>query len=55
MTRIWARVRRFFRIGGDEEPALVRYVPPRPLLSGTVALPIPDEPGDVDARGPYAD
>jgi hypothetical protein len=55
VTRIWRRVKRLFRIGGDDEPALVRNVPPRPLLSGAVALPIPDERDDVDARGPYAD
>jgi hypothetical protein len=55
MTRIWRRVKRFLRIGGDDEPALVRNVPPRPLLFGAVALPIPDEPDDVDARGRYAD
>ena len=51
MTRIWRRVKRFFRIGGDDEPALIRNVPPQPLLSGAVALPMPDEPNDVDARG----
>jgi hypothetical protein len=55
MTRIWRRVKRFLRIGGDDEPALVRNVPPGPLLSGAVALPIPDEPDDVDARGRHAD
>jgi hypothetical protein len=55
MTRIWRRAKRFLRIGGDDEPALVRNVPTRPLLSGAVALPIPDEPDDVDARGRYAD
>jgi hypothetical protein len=51
MTRLWTRIKRFFRIGGDNEPALVRNVPPRPVLSGAVALPIPREPDDVDARG----
>jgi len=55
MTRIWARIKRFFRIGGDGEPASVRNVPPRPLLSGAVALPIPHEPDDVDAHGHEAD
>lgn len=55
MTRVWKRIKRFFRIGGDDEPALVRNAPPRPLLSGAVALPIPDEPNDVDARGREAD
>jgi hypothetical protein len=55
MTRIWTRIKRFFRIGGDAEPALVRNVSPRPVLSGAVALPIPREPDDVDARGQQAD
>ena len=55
MTGIWTRIKRFFRIGGDGEPALVRNVPPRPVLSGAVALPIPHEPDDVDARGYQAD
>jgi hypothetical protein len=50
MTRIWTRIKQFFRVGGDEDPALVRNRPRRPLLSGAVALPIPDEPDDVDAR-----
>jgi hypothetical protein len=40
MTRIWERIKRLFRIGGDGEPAPVRNVPPQPLLSGAVALPI---------------
>ena len=55
MTRIWTRIKRFFRIGGDGEPALVRNAPPRPVLSGAVALPIPREPDDVDARGSQTD
>ena len=55
MTGIWTRIKRFFRIGGDAEPALVRNVPPRPVLSGAVALPIPHEPDDIDARGGQAD
>jgi hypothetical protein len=55
MTRIWTRIKRLFRIGGDGEPALVRNVPSRPVLSGAVALPIPHEPDDVDARGYQAD
>jgi hypothetical protein len=55
MARIWTRIERFLRIGGDGEPALVRNVPPRPVLSGAVALPIPQEPDDVDARGRQAD
>jgi hypothetical protein len=55
MTRMWRRIKRLFRIGGDDEPALVRNVPPQPLLSGAVALPLPHEPDDVDARGRHAD
>jgi hypothetical protein len=55
VTGFWKRIKRLFRIGGDGEPALVRNVPPQPLLSGAVALPIPDEPDDVDARGRQAD
>ena len=55
MTRLWTRIKRLFRIGGDNEPALVRNVPPRPVLSGAVALPIPRERDDVDARGHQAD
>jgi hypothetical protein len=50
MARPWRRIKQFFRIGGDDEPALVRTRPRRPLLSGAVALPRPDEPDDVDAR-----
>ena len=55
MTGIWTRIKRFFRIGGDAEPALVRNAPPRPVLSGAVALPIPQEPDDIDAHGRQAD
>jgi hypothetical protein len=55
MTWVWRGIKRFFRIGGDGEPALVRNVPPQPVLSGAVALPIPREPDDVDARGRRAD
>jgi len=50
VTHIWTRIKQFFRIGGDGEPAFVRNRPRRPLLSGAVALPTPDEPDDVDAR-----
>lgn len=50
MTRIWTRIKRFLRIGGDDEPALVRNSPRRPLLTGSVALPIPNEPDDIDAQ-----
>ncbi|HEU0336116.1 MAG TPA: hypothetical protein VFR43_06150 [Gaiellaceae bacterium] len=36
----------------DEEPALVPVGPPRrPLRGGAVALELPEEPRDVDARG----
>jgi len=35
----------------DEEYALVRLHPRRPLGSGSVALELPVEPRDVDARG----
>ena len=55
MTRMGTRIKRLLRIGGDGEPALVRNVPPRPVLSGAVALPIPREPDDVDARGHQSD
>ncbi|MBA2296010.1 MAG: hypothetical protein H0W16_12860 [Actinobacteria bacterium] len=35
----------------DEEPALVPTGPPRrPLMSDAVALELPEEPDDVDAR-----
>ena len=51
MTRVWTRIKHFLRIGGDGEPALVRTRPRLPLLSGSVALAIPSEPDDVDARG----
>ena len=49
MIRMWTRIKQFLRIGGDGEPALVRNRPRRPLLSGAVALPIPDDPDDIDA------
>jgi hypothetical protein len=55
MTLVWKRIKQFLRIGGDDEPALVRNVPPQPLLSGAVALPVPQEPDDVDARGRHTD
>jgi hypothetical protein len=35
----------------DEEYALIRVNPRRPLGSGSVALELPVEPRDVDARG----
>jgi hypothetical protein len=38
----------------DEEPALVPSGSPRrPLGGGAVALELPEEPDDVDARGRY--
>jgi hypothetical protein len=55
VRRAWARIKRFLGIGGDDEPALVRNEPRLPLLSGAVALPIPEPPGDVDARGREAE
>jgi hypothetical protein len=55
MTRVWTRIKQFFRIGGDGEPALVRNRPRRPLLSGSVALAIPGEPDDVDVRAHEVD
>jgi hypothetical protein len=55
MTRAWTRIKRFFRIGGDGEQALVRNRPRQPLLSGSVALAIPRESDDVDARGHEVD
>jgi hypothetical protein len=51
MTRVWTRIKQLFGIGGDGEAALVRNGPRRPLLSGSVALDIPRDPDDVDARG----
>ncbi len=51
MKRAWTRLKRLLRIGGDDEPALVRNEPRRPLLSGAVALPLPEPPQDLDARG----
>jgi hypothetical protein len=55
VRRAWARIKRFLAIGGDDEPALVRNEPRLPLPSGAVALPIPEPPGDVDARGREAE
>jgi hypothetical protein len=52
---VWTRIKRFLRIGGDDEPALVPNEPLRPLLSGSVALPLPEPPSDVDARGSEQD
>jgi hypothetical protein len=52
---VWTRIKRFLHIGGDDEPALVPNEPRRPLLSGSVALPLPGPATDVDARGPEQD
>jgi hypothetical protein len=51
VKRAWTRIKRLLRIGGDDEPALVRNEPRRPLLSGAVSLPLPEPPQDLDARG----
>jgi hypothetical protein len=51
VTRIWTRIKQFLRIGGDGEAAVVRNTPRRPLLSGAVGLPTPEQLHDVDARG----
>jgi hypothetical protein len=55
----WRRVKRALGLAPpeppaappDEEPALVPIGPRRPLGSGAVALELPDEPQDTDARG----
>jgi len=51
MQGTWRRIRRIFGLGGDDEPALVPNRPLRPILSGSVALPLPEGPDDVDAQG----
>jgi hypothetical protein len=43
-------VRRLFGGPPDEEDALVPLHPRRPLGSGSVALDLPEQPQDVDAR-----
>ena len=50
---LWRRLKRALGLGPpDEEPALVPVgAPRRPLGSGAVALDLPDEPEDIDARG----
>ncbi len=56
---LWRRIKRALGLGPpepplppDEEPALVPSGPPRrPLGSDAVALELPEEPDDVDARG----
>jgi hypothetical protein len=55
----WRRVKRALGLAPpepppappDEEPALVPIGPRRPLGSGAVALELPEEPRDTDARG----
>jgi hypothetical protein len=51
--RLWQRIKRAIGLERpDEEPALVPAGPPRrPLGAGSVALELPQEPNDVDARG----
>jgi hypothetical protein len=51
VRRAWQSIKRFLRIGGDDEPALVGNEPRLPLLWGAVALPLPEPPRDIDARG----
>jgi hypothetical protein len=58
---LWRRVKRALGLGQpeppaadppDDEPSLVPVGPPRrPLGSSGVALELPEEPQDVDARG----
>ena len=55
MKGTWRRIRRIFELGGDDEPALVPNRPRRPILSDAVALPLPEEPQDVNARGRESD
>ena len=52
----WRRIKRALGLAPpeppDEEPALVPTGPPRrPLGSDAVALDLPEEPQDTDARG----
>jgi hypothetical protein len=56
----WRRIKRALGLGPpespaappDDEPALVRGGPPRrPLGESGVALDLPEEPQDTDARG----
>ncbi|MDX6438375.1 MAG: hypothetical protein QOF45_958 [Gaiellaceae bacterium] len=60
MAGLWQRIKRALGLAPpeppaappDEEPALVPTGPPRrPRGSDTVALELPEEPNDVDARG----
>ncbi len=57
---LWRRLKRALGLGPpeppaappDDEPALVPVgPPPHPLGADAVALDIPEEPDDVDARG----
>jgi hypothetical protein len=58
--RLWRRVKRALGLAPPEPPAgeppddaaaLVPAGPRRPLGSGAVALELPEEPQDTDARG----
>ena len=58
--RLWRRVKRALGLAPpepppgeppDDAPALVPAGPRRPLGSGAVALELPEEPQDTDARG----
>ena len=59
--RLWRRIKRVLGLAPpeppageppDNSPALVPAGPPRrPLGSGAVALELPEEPQDTDARG----
>ena len=58
--RLWRRVKRALGLAPpeppageppDKAPALVPAGPRRPVSSGAVALELPEEPQDTDARG----
>jgi hypothetical protein len=56
---LWQRLKRALGLAPppeppDEQPALVPSGPSRPLGSGAVALELPQEPEDTDARGRQA-
>jgi hypothetical protein len=61
MRRLWRRIKRALGLAPpeppaadppEEEPALVPSGPPRrPLGASGVALELPEEPQDTDARG----
>jgi hypothetical protein len=56
---LWRRLKRALGLAPPEppaappgeEPALVPLGPRRPLGSGAIALDLPEEPQDTDARG----